>query len=68
MATFFDIQKATRGARDRMENNTIGTRIKAGLVQVVMVHMEKRRTVTVELSDFVPADRAVEILNGMVPA
>ena len=68
MTTFFDLQKATLAARDRMANNTIGTRIRAGLVQVVMVHMEKRRTVELPLSDFVCADRAVEILNGMHPA
>jgi hypothetical protein len=68
MATFFDLQKATLAARDRMANNTIGTRIRAGLVQVVMVHMERRRTVETPLSDFVLADRAVEILNGMHPA
>ena len=62
MATIGQIREATIKARAATSMPGIGTRIDRGLIQVVNVSMNGRRTTVDELSGWVGGDAALSVL------
>lgn len=64
LQTFAAIQRATLAARAATGMKGIGTQMGGGLFQVVNVTPRPRRSAIVDpLSDFLPAEQAIEVLN-----
>lgn len=63
---FFDLQRATLGARERTGDKAIGVQVRAGTAEVVRVIYDKRGKATVTLlsGPHTPAD-AVKALEAM---
>jgi hypothetical protein len=61
-----ELVKATLAARDRLNDHSIATRVKAGLFQIVRVTYGKRGVSTVtEVSARLPLPQIIEALNAM---
>lgn len=64
MDQLFSLQQATRNARAATGMNGISTEVSRGLVRVVNVTLQKRRAPLIDpLSDFLPADEAIKVLE-----
>lgn len=68
MATLIDLRNATLCARERTNDNTIGTRVDAGRVQVVRVFYpagKPEKSVVTPVTGFLPLDEAVRALDAL---
>lgn len=67
IATLGSLQRATLSARQRLNDQAIGTEVDKGHVRVVRVEFSagKRNAVVSPVSDWLPADDAVRLLEGM---
>lgn len=68
MATLFDIRNATLAARTRKNDQSIGTQIEAGKVQVVQVTYpagKRGKSTVTALSGWLYADDAVKFLDAL---
>lgn len=68
MANIFDLQKATRSARERCSDASIGTQVRTGKLDIVRVAYDKRgRSTVTPLYLGLTLSRAIDVLNRMTP-
>lgn len=66
LQAFSTIQRATTAARVRLGDQSIGTQVSGGRVQVVRVTYRRNGTSEVApVSDFLPLDKAAAFLDAM---
>ena len=64
--SLFALRNATLDARVRMQDNTIGTRVEAGKLQLIRVTYDRRGVSTVApFSGWMPMADAVAALNAL---
>lgn len=63
--TFGDLRRATLAARQRTGDTALGTRVNAGLFQVVRVTYGGGRSAVQPMSEYLPAADAISFLNEL---
>lgn len=67
MQTMLKIQKATAGAKARTGDQTLGTRVSKGTLQVVRVikHVKGTGCDVLPMTDYLPISAAISYLDAM---
>lgn len=63
IAQLFEISKLVKALCAKTGDQSIGSRVKSGKIQLVSVQFQGRRTVEVEMSEWMPVAEFIEFLK-----